>query len=101
MDRRLQLQTLLEGILGSRNVYFQPPENLKMQYPCIVYKRDQIATRYADNEPYSAKKRYMVTVIDADPDSPIPDKVGRLPLSSFSRHFTGDDLNHDIYNLYF
>jgi len=33
MGTRLELQNLLENILGSRNVYFQPPENLKLNYP--------------------------------------------------------------------
>lgn len=34
MNRRYELQAVLEGILGSGNVYFQPPENLKMRYDC-------------------------------------------------------------------
>lgn len=101
MDRRLQLQTILENLLGTRNVYFQPPNNVRLSYPCIIYKRDMVNTEFADNNPYSITKRYMVTVIDRDPDSNIPDKVGALKSSRFVRHFTSDDLNHDIYNLYF
>lgn len=41
MNRRYELQAVLEGILGSGNVYFQPPENLKMRYDCIVYERSE------------------------------------------------------------
>lgn len=101
MDRRLELQELLEHILGSSNVYFQPPATVKMNYPAIVYNRDAQDSKFAGNLPYSLTKRYEVTVIDRDPDSYIPDRVAALPMSSFSRHFVVDNLNHDIYALYF
>ena len=42
MDKRQTLQSELEAILGSRNVYYQPPANLKMQYPAIRYKKQKI-----------------------------------------------------------
>jgi hypothetical protein len=99
MDR-LQLQQLLEDILGSRNVYFQPPPNVVMQFPAIVYRRDNARTEYADNNPYQNTKRYQVTVIDRNPDSDIPDKVARLPMCSYNRFFVVDNLNHDVFNLY-
>ena len=102
MASRLELHTTLVNIIGAANrVYFQPPSNLSMLYPCIVYKRDSAFVRHADNSPYLRKKRYMVTVIDKDPDSLIPDKVASLPLTAFSRHFTADNLNHDVYNVYY
>ena len=101
MAQRSELQTLLVALLGSNNVYFQPPPNIKMQYPCIVYRRDAASTQYADNRLYKNTKRYQVTVIDDDPDSLIPDKVANLPLCSFDRFFTADNLNHDIYRLFF
>lgn len=101
MGSRLNLQTLLEGLLGSRNVYFQPPASVIMQYPCIVYNRAAVDTKYANDKKYLQKKRYSVTVIDKNPDSLIPDKVSGLPLCSFDRHFKTDNLNHDIYSLYY
>jgi hypothetical protein len=72
-----------------------------MNYPCIVFNLDYADNKFADNLPYRHTKRYMVTVIDEDPDSLIPDKVAALPMSTFSRHFATDNLNHDIYSLYF
>lgn len=101
MGQRLDLQSLLETLLGSGNVYFQPPANVQMQYPCIVYKRDDIRAAFADNRPYRLTKRYMVTVIDKDPDSVIPDKLSALPLCRFNRFFTADNLNHDVFLLHF
>jgi hypothetical protein len=101
MGDRLTLHTLLTSILGSDNVYFQPPESISLKYPCIIYKRDYIKTDHADNSPYTLGKRYSVTVIDKNPDSVIPDNIAALPTCSFERHFTADNLNHDIFNLYF
>lgn len=98
---RIQLQKLLTELLGSSNVYFEPPEDIKMKYPAIVYHRDYVSTQYADNKPYRQDKRYEVTVIDADPDSAIPDKVGALPQASFDRPMVVDKLHHSIYTLYF
>lgn len=101
MGTRLELQTLLEGVLGSGNVYFQPPSNLQMQYPCIVYAWDDAKTEFADNSPYSLAKRYRVTVIDKNPDTLIPSDVTQLPLSTLDRIFTADNLHHYVINLYF
>lgn len=101
MGRRADLQDILKDILGTDNVYFQPPPSVSMEYPCIVYQRDYEATTFADDKPYSRKKRYQVTVIDRDPDSVIPDKIADLPLSSFDRFYTADNLNHDVFKLFF
>ena len=98
MDREA-LQALLETFCP--NVYFQPPDESKMQYPAILYIRDDRATEFADNAPYSHMVRYMVTIMDYDPDSEIPNQVADLPLCRFNRHYRADGLNHDVYNLYF
>lgn len=101
MGQRLELQDLLEEILGTRYVYFQPPTNLKMEYPAIVYARDDLETQFADNHPYHVTARYTVTIIDRNPDSVIPTKVAILPMCVFDRRYTADNLNHDVFNLYF
>lgn len=98
---RLELQSILKDILGSNNVYFQPPNGLQIQYPCIVYLRDDAKTEFANDKPYSNTKRYQVTVIDRNPDSDIPDKVALLPMCSFNRFYTADNLNHDVFTLFF
>lgn len=101
MGTRLELNEVLVNILGSRNVYFQPPENLKLKYPCIIYKKSTPSVKFANNSHYIMKKRYSVTIIYADPDSTIPDKVAKLPYCTFDRHFTSDNLYHEVYNLYY
>ncbi len=101
MAPRLQLQEVLEALVGPRNVYFQPPANVQMEYPSIVYKRDSERTQFADNNPYRRTKRYQVTVIDRNPDSDIPDKVADLPLCVRVRTFVVNNLHHDVFTLYF
>jgi hypothetical protein len=99
MAPRLQLHDILLSFVP--NVYFQPPPNVILKYPCIVYHRDFAVTEFADNNPYMHELRYLVTVIDRDPDSNIPGKVATLPKSLFNRFFTSDDLNHDVYRVFF
>jgi hypothetical protein len=83
------------------NVYFQPPASLEIKYPCIIYERDSGDTVYADNNPYIHRTRYQVKVVDRDPDSEIPGKIAMLPLCRFDRHYVTDNLNHDIFNIYY
>ena len=101
MAPRLQLQSLLEEILETDKVYFQPPTNVVLTYPCIVYKRDFAETKFADNAPYDRTLRYQVTVMDKNPDSEIPSKIAALPMCLFDRFYTADNLNHDVFNLFF
>ena len=101
MPRRLKLQTLLEELLGSRNVYFQPPESVKMKYPAIVYGLEDIENAFANDRVYLSKRKYLITVIDEDPDSEIVGKVSQLPACRFNRHFESDNLNHDVFILEF
>lgn len=101
MGSREDLQDLLENMLGSRNVYFQPPENITLKYPCIVYHVYPGDIQHADNLAYVYTKRYEITYIYTDPDSEIVHNIAQLPLCDHERHFTSDNLYHDVYTLYF
>jgi hypothetical protein len=101
MAPRLEFQNVLEKVLGSKHVYFQPPPNIQMVYPCIVYQREADRVNHAANAKYMRMKRYSVTVIDPNPDSIIPDKVAALPLSTYNRFYVADNLNHDVFSIYF
>lgn len=101
LTKRIELQEILEGILGNGNVYFQPPTNVHMKYPAIVYNLSSMDEKFANNGLYQATRRYTITVIDRDPDTTTPDKIAQLPLCSFNRHYIVDSLNHYVYNLYY
>lgn len=101
MANRLDLQALLEDLLGSRNVYYQPPESVKMNYPAIVYALEDIENTFADNGVYLSNCKYLVTVIDKNPDSSFIDIVAKLPTCRFVRSYKSDNLNHYVFTLYF
>ena len=99
MGSRVDLSKVLHEVLGNDNVYFQPPPSLKMKYPCIVYERVRINTRFADNKPYKLTDSYQLTYIDNNPDSPMPKKLAELPMCIFERHYVSDNLYHDVFRI--
>jgi len=103
MADRQGLQDLLLALMGptAPNVYFQPPEDHKYVYPCIRYEVDNVDTTFADNNPYSNRISYMVTLITEDPDDPVWLKLLGQSMTEFSRHYMGDGLHHYVYILFF
>ena len=95
------LQKLLEKLFECRHVYFQPPDNLTMEYPAIRYSLSDIDSKYANNKMYVGMKCYDIVVIDKDEDNPVIEKLLELPYASFNRHYVSDNLNHDIIKLYY
>ena len=100
MPSRLDLQSEFEKILGNRNVYFQPPASVKMQYPAIVYSRKNINVQHANDSAYLIHPGYDVILIDKNPDSVYVEKLLQLPHCRFDRHYEVDNLNHDVFTIY-
>lgn len=101
MVSRLELQSKLEELLGSKNVYYQPPASVKMKYPAIRYSKAGLRPDYANNSVYRKLTRYEITVIDRTPDNPVIDMLMELPYCSYDRHYVADNLNHDTLTLYY
>lgn len=101
MGTQTELQSLLESLLGSRNVYYQPPESVKMNYDAIKYSKSRIESKYANNAKYSKHNRYEIVVIARLPDHEVIDKLLDLPYCSYDRHYIADNLHHDVLSLYF
>lgn len=98
---RLNLQAKLEELLGSKHVYYQPPENLKMEYPAIRYSKSDEEDIYANNIKYLSMSVYDLIVIDKKPDNPVIKKLLELPYSEFDRHYVADGLNHDVIRIFY
>jgi hypothetical protein len=96
-----QLQSTLKALEGVKDVYIQGPGPQTMEYPCIRIARNRSFVAFADNVQYLFKKRYGITVIAREPDSPIPDLVEALPFTEFDRFYVSNGLNHFVFNLYF
>lgn len=99
MVPRDPLQAILETIVD--NVYFQPPRNQQMEYPAIVYERARADSVFANNTPYRLTKQYQVTMISLDPDQSAWNAIAALPMCSHERFYVADNLNHDVFNIYF
>lgn len=99
---RLELQNILEEILGSREVYFQAPESIRMSYPSIVYSLNEIPQKYADNKPYKRDYNYTITLMHEDPDNDIVDKLlDRFDYIKLNRTFAVQGLNNYVFSLYY
>lgn len=97
-----ELQTILQGIIGEGNsCYFQPPDDIYLTYPAIVYDLSNDDVDYANNKKYRYMKRYEITIMTEEPDSDIPDLVGELEYCRFVRHYSQNNLHHFIYEIYF
>lgn len=96
---RLELQTLLKLICP--NVYFQPPADMQILYPAIVYEMSRADTKFADDLPFRVTKQYSVQLISEDPDESIFDALAALPMCAHERHFVAENLNHEVFNIYF
>ena len=101
MASRLDLQTKLEELLGSTNVYYQPPTNTIMKYDAIRYKLLKKDSKFADDIRYKSMNCYDVIVISRLPDPPVVDGILELPYSSLNRYYVSDNLNHYSITLYF
>lgn len=99
--RRLMLQSELETLMGNDHVYYDPPENLKMEYPAIRYSKGKIDTRHANDKIYKKMTRYELIVISRKPDSEVIDALLELPYSLYDRHYVSDNLHHDVLTLYY
>lgn len=100
MADRLELHSVLQELLGSSNVYYQPPESIKMQYDAIRYTKKAIDSKYANDRKYSMTDCYELIVISRLPDNPIIKKLLSLPYCSYDRHYVADNLHHDVLTIY-
>lgn len=102
MASRLNLHEELCEILGNRNVYFQPPESVKMSYPCIRYTLAAPDTRRANNTIYKSTNKYELTVIDYNPDSDIYQKIlSHFPMCRLDRVYIASNLNHFVLTIFY
>lgn len=98
-----QFRSFLNEIFGEsvKEIYIQPPSGMQMVYPCLTITRDPGNTAFADNKVYRHQKKYLVTGISEDSDSDLYDLLSSLPRSSHERSFPADNLNHDVFTIFF
>ena len=104
MGQRSELHLLLKSLYinGDPHVYYQPPKDQEIKYPCIIYKLDDMPAIHADNNPYLWGHRYQVTVIDRNPESPLRERVVALPTARMQTSpYVKDNLHHFVFSIYY
>ena len=100
MLNRTDLQNKFEEILGTKNVYYQPPESVKLKYPAIIYSRTSLYKLTAGDDTYKVNPSYKVTYVSKTVDDPVIDALLRLPYSRFLNHYAAENLYHDVFEIY-
>ena len=100
MADRLELHSVLQELLGSSNVYYQPPNTRQIQYDAIRSSTPPIDSKYANDRKYSMIDCYEIIVISRLPDNPVIKKLLSLPYCSYDRHYVADNLHHDVLTIY-
>lgn len=96
-----ELRDILLEVLGSEYVYYSPPANVQLHFPCIIFSLEDILHVHANNRVYKRDNRYSLTVIDPNPDSEVVKKVDELPYCSMSRTYKANNLNYFVFTIYF
>lgn len=101
-ERRIELDSKLRLLIGNSNVYYQPPENVRIKYDCIIYNLSGVNVEHADNLHYQKMRRYDLLHVHRDPDV---DFIGVIDsyfkYASFDRRYISDNLYHDVYTIYY
>lgn len=109
VNDRMFLHNTLLRILKDNNyqdaeqrVHYQPPESVKLRYPTIIYSRDVIQTRNAnDSQSYTVDTKYQLTYITKEPDDAIVYQIlEQVPFCRHVRHYVADNLHHDVFSIY-
>lgn len=88
--------------LGINNVYFEPPQTIKIAYPCAIFHRGTISSRSADNRTYKKDDSYDLQWICREPDSEMVHTIlEEFRMIRHIRHFTADGLHHDQFKLFY
>lgn len=99
---RKELSFILKRIQGNENVYFQPPETIKMEYDAIVYSVSNIDIRRADNKAYSTYNKYTLICISRKKENPVVQRlIEELPMCSYDRGYVKNNLYYEVLTVYF
>lgn len=94
------LLRLLQKAVTNDRVYFQPPENLKLEYPVVVFHLTKIKVDHADDAPYKGAREYVVTLITKDPEPDALEEILKIPYTSLDSTYQSDGMNHFVFTTY-
>lgn len=97
---RLSLHSELVSLCN--HVYYNPPESLKLEYPCIVYAQEPPDVRKADNKRFIVTNKWQLVVISKDVDYDLAETIAEhFEKCAISRIYKADNLQHWSLTLYY
>lgn len=101
-ENRLFLQSLLENAFPDVTIYYRPPGNILLNYPCIVYARKAFEPSFSNMSTYVVGNRYEVMLISRLPGYSNVRKMfdlhGQVIIGS-NDSYENDDLVHDVFTI--
>lgn len=111
LSRRELLDIRLQEVLGTYDknkplnpntrVYFQPPSNLELQYPCFVYQYENSVPVRADNTVHRFTDRYQVSYLTKKPLDTTYVKLLEDPLITFTSRYVSENIYHNVMTVYY
>lgn len=96
-ELRELLSAAMEDCGETPKLYYQTPENMKLEYPCIIYKLRTITASYADDRPYKLNVGFEFSYITRSPTSQVPARLAKEPMVGFDRYYVAENLHHYVY----
>ncbi len=105
-SRRLEfddeLRKIQEEVNGYHHTYFEPTESVRMKYDAVVYKRNDMNVRRADNKSYLIRDSYLLTVISRNPETFLPRAIqDHFERCAPGRFFVRDNLYHFPFTIFY
>lgn len=97
---RKELQSALEGITGVNKVYFQPPESIRLEYPCIVYSIKNHGFNHANDDKYIGVDKYEAVLIQKTYNESLIKSILRMKFCSHDAEYLNDNLYHDAFTIF-
>lgn len=98
---RIHLDGILKQVAernGNIPVYYKPPSNMRLKYPCIVYSSSGIEEQKANNTSYLIHRRYEVTYLtqQVDHEAVAKDIADSVPYGYIIREYESDGIQHTV-----
>lgn len=84
-------------------VYFQPPANVHLEYPCWVIERNTAFQPKANDLTYIFRPGYKCMFMNREePDPEILEMIPRrYPHCNYQNHYVADNVHHDVFLIYY
>lgn len=84
-------------------VYFQPPSNVRLEYPCWVVERETVRLIKADDRAYLNRPGYKCIYMNrTEPDPEILRMIPeRYPYCLYRSHYVVDNVHHDAFLIHY